>query len=136
MATAAAVQPDVVLMDLHMPVVGGADATRNLLATQPGVKVINPDRLGQHLSRSATVGQRQTCSLPGLQLDPTRPPTGRCSVHGTANRSSRAGSRALTALIIIVPQGIRERDTRASPTAAQLLWSASISALTSEKVPG
>ena len=30
--------PDVVLMD--MPVVGGADATRNLLASQPGVKVI------------------------------------------------------------------------------------------------
>ena len=30
--------PDVVLMD--MPVGGGADATRNLLAGQPGVKVI------------------------------------------------------------------------------------------------
>ena len=40
MAVADNVHPDVVLMDLHRPVVGGADATRNLLASQPGVKVI------------------------------------------------------------------------------------------------
>lgn len=40
MAVADNAHPAVVLMDLHMPVMGGADATLNLLASRPGVKVI------------------------------------------------------------------------------------------------
>ncbi|HVW22704.1 MAG TPA: response regulator transcription factor [Opitutaceae bacterium] len=33
-------RPDVVLMDLRMPLLGGADATRAILAERPGVRVI------------------------------------------------------------------------------------------------
>lgn len=37
---AAALRPDVVLMDLHMPVMDGATATRHLLYQQPTCRVI------------------------------------------------------------------------------------------------
>jgi DNA-binding NarL/FixJ family response regulator len=38
--TARAVAPDVVIMDLAMPIVGGVQATRELLAEQPGIRVL------------------------------------------------------------------------------------------------
>ena len=39
-ATVLSTRPDVVVMDLMMPVVGGAEATRRILADAPGTKVI------------------------------------------------------------------------------------------------
>ncbi|MBG6181611.1 response regulator [Arthrobacter sp. CAN_A1] len=39
-AAAAAVAPDVVLMDLRMPLLDGADATARILAARPGTKVL------------------------------------------------------------------------------------------------
>ncbi|MCA1194411.1 MULTISPECIES: response regulator transcription factor [unclassified Saccharopolyspora] len=40
LAAAAEHAPDVVLMDLHMPVLGGVEATGKLRATRPGVPVV------------------------------------------------------------------------------------------------
>ena len=37
---AAAVRPDVVLLDLHLPDTGGAEVTRHLLAAQPSARVL------------------------------------------------------------------------------------------------
>ncbi len=55
---AATVRPDVVVMDLRMPVMSGVDATRSLLAVQPGVRVmiLTGSVSGESLTQIARAG--------------------------------------------------------------------------------
>jgi DNA-binding NarL/FixJ family response regulator len=55
---AAIVLPDVVVMDLRMPVMSGVDATRSLLAVQPAVRVmiLTGSVSGEALTQMARAG--------------------------------------------------------------------------------
>ena len=53
---AATLQPDVVLMDLHMPVMDGATATRHLLCHQPSCRVIMLTTFDDEDSRARGLG--------------------------------------------------------------------------------
>jgi len=57
-STAASVRPDVVLMDMRMPLRSGPDATRDLLAEQPSVRVLmlSASMTGRSLIEAQEVG--------------------------------------------------------------------------------
>lgn len=78
---AAAVHPDVVLMDVQMPVTSGPEATRSLLACQPLVRVLmlTGTMAGAELNEAARAGAVGACSSPVIQTNwwmryaPSRP---------------------------------------------------------------
>jgi DNA-binding NarL/FixJ family response regulator len=53
---AAAHQPDVVLMDLHMPVMDGMQATRAIKSQQPGIRVVMLTIYGDQRQRALAAG--------------------------------------------------------------------------------
>lgn len=57
-SVAASVRPDVVLMDMRMPVKSGPDATRDLLAEQPAIRVVmlSASMSGRALEEAEQVG--------------------------------------------------------------------------------
>jgi DNA-binding NarL/FixJ family response regulator len=55
-----AVRPDVVLMDVSMPIMGGAEATRELMAYDPSARVVllTSAAHGQEVDRAIAAGAR------------------------------------------------------------------------------
>ncbi|GMA87667.1 hypothetical protein GCM10025868_29170 [Angustibacter aerolatus] len=88
---AAALRPDVVLMDLSMPVVDGVEATRRLVAARPGVRVVVLTSFSDH----DKVTEALRAGAIGYLLKDCEPaePAGRGAVGGEGARAARPAGR-------------------------------------------
>jgi len=53
---AADLQPDVILMDMNLPGIDGPEATRQILAANPGIKVIGLSTYDEYQNRAMAAG--------------------------------------------------------------------------------
>lgn len=92
---AAELQPDVVLMDLSMPVLDGVEATRRIVAAQPGVRVV----VLTSFSDTRRVGEALAAGAIGYQLKDCDPRDLVAAVRSAALGHAPLDPRVATALL-------------------------------------
>ena len=93
--TAAAARPDVVLMDLSMPVMDGVQATRALLASCPTARVVVLTSFGEH----SRIREALSAGAIGYLLKDAEPADVLRAVRGAAAGGAPLSPRAALALL-------------------------------------
>jgi DNA-binding NarL/FixJ family response regulator len=105
-------RPDVVLMDISMPTMGGLEATRRIVATWPGVQVV----VLTSFDDKATVGEALDAGAVGYLLKDSDPATLRDGIEAAARGESPLNPRVARSILAA------RRQQRPEPSLTEREW--------------